>query len=66
MNHQKVLFTIKEASAYTCFAEQTLYDWIYKRRIEYVKISRRVFIKKDTLDNLIESGTVKAREVSHA
>jgi len=66
MNLQKALFTIKEASAYTCFAEQTLYDWIYKRRIEYVKISRRVFIKKETLDNLIESGTIKAREVSHA
>ena len=63
MQIQKALFTIKEASAYTCFAEQTLYDWIYKRRIDYVKISRRVFIKKETLDGLIESGTVNALEV---
>lgn len=68
MNSQspKILFSVQEASQYTGFAVQTFYDWIHRRKIEHVKISRRVFLKKETLDNLIEDNTVKPREVSHA
>ncbi|TCK59931.1 helix-turn-helix domain-containing protein [Seleniivibrio woodruffii] len=61
----KKLLSVAEASQYAGFAEQTFYDWIYRRKIEYVKISRRVFFKKETLDRLIEENTVKPREVSH-
>ncbi|QAR32032.1 DNA-binding protein [Geovibrio thiophilus] len=60
---EKRLFSIQEAAAYTGFSEHTLYDWIYKRKIEHVKISRRVFISRDTLENLITSNTVKARGI---
>ena len=60
---EKRLFSIKEACHYTGFAQQTFYDWIYKRKIDFVKISRRVFIKRETLDALIDSCTVCAMEV---
>lgn len=60
---EKTLYSPEEASTYLGLAKQTLYDWIYKRKIEYVKISRLVFFKKETLDKLIETNTVKTKVV---
>lgn len=61
MEIPKRLFTVQEASKYTGFAVPTFYHWIYIRKIEFVKISRRVFIKKETLDSLIDDHTVVPR-----
>ncbi len=63
METSKKLFSVQEASEYTGFAVATFYYWFYIRKIEYVKISRRVFIKKETLDKLIEDNTVKPKEL---
>ncbi|PLX69964.1 MAG: hypothetical protein C0603_03235 [Denitrovibrio sp.] len=59
----KKLLSIQVASEYTGFATATFYFWINRRKIEHVKISRRVFIRKETLDELIEDSTVKPRSV---
>jgi excisionase family DNA binding protein len=62
---EKRLYSIAEASLYSGFAKKTFYDWIQKRRIDYVKISTRVFIEKNTLDTLIESNKFRALDFCH-
>jgi hypothetical protein len=39
-----------------------LRGWIYRRAIPYVKVGRSVRISDDTIDDIIERGTVPAIE----
>jgi excisionase family DNA binding protein len=39
-----------------------LRSWIYKRKIAYTKIGRAVRISDDTIQRIIDRGTVPARE----
>lgn len=55
------LLTIDEASAYMGLAKATLYEWVSKRKIEYVKIGRLVKFETRTLERWITAHTVKAR-----
>jgi excisionase family DNA binding protein len=42
----------------------TVRDWIYQRKIPFVKLGRAVRISEDTIRLLIERGTVPARRNS--
>lgn len=55
------LLTLGEASAYMGLSRLTLYEWVSKRKIEYIKIGRLVKFSQRTLDSWIDSHTVKAR-----
>lgn len=61
---QRRLLRIKEAVEYVngTIAAATFRQWIWRRRIEHVRIGRSVCIPADVLDRLIEEGTVPARE----
>ena len=41
---------------------KTLRGWIYRRTIPYVKVGRAVRIADETIDQIIERGTVPALE----
>jgi excisionase family DNA binding protein len=49
--------SVAQTAAELNFAEATIRSWILYRRIEYVKIGRRVFIPQKSIDDLIEAGT---------
>lgn len=41
-------------------SEATVRSWILYRRIEVIKVGRRVLIRPETLDDLIRAGTIPA------
>jgi excisionase family DNA binding protein len=54
------LLTVSQAAARLGLKTSTLRSWIYRREIEYVKISRSVRLREDTIDEIIEAGTIPA------
>ena len=60
------LLTIAEASAALRLQASTLRAWILKRRIPYVKLGSRVFIRQSDCDALIAASIVPAREDRNA
>jgi len=61
--HRK-LFRIRQAREYLdrTIAEKTLRDWVWRRKIESVRVGRAVCIPQDALDKIIQRGTVPAIE----
>lgn len=57
------LLTINECSALTRLRPSTLRDWILKKRLTYVKLGWRVFIRRSDIDALILAGVVTATNV---
>ena len=55
------LLTIPEAADRLGLKPATIRFWIWTRRIEHVKIGRAVRLNEDTVQGLIERGTVPAR-----
>lgn len=55
------LSTISEASDLLRLRQSTIRKWILEKRIPYVKLGRRVFIRKTDIDALIVSSLVPAR-----
>jgi excisionase family DNA binding protein len=53
------LLTPDEAAAYLGISKLTMYEWISKRKIEYVKVGRLVKFRERTLEQWIEKHTVK-------
>jgi excisionase family DNA binding protein len=41
-------------------SEATVRSWILYRRIEFVRVGRRVLIRPETLEKLIQAGTIPA------
>ena len=54
------LLTIPEASALLRFKESTLRSWVFQRKINYLKISNRVFIRRSDIEALIVASVVPA------
>ena len=44
---EKRYLNVKEVSAYTGFAVQTIYDWVHQRKIPFVKKGRLRFDKHE-------------------
>ena len=55
------LLTIPQASERLSLKPATVRFWIWTRKIEHVKVGRSVRLREDTIDNLIQRGTVPAR-----
>lgn len=55
------LYPIPEAAQMLGIQPATLRDWVYRRRIEYVKLGRSVRVGDETIQKLIEAGTVPAK-----
>jgi len=56
------LLTVSETAASTGLKESTIRRWILEKRITYVKLGRRVFIRRVDLDALIDSSLVFAKK----
>lgn len=37
-------------------AKQTVYDWIFKRKVPFEKYGRRIYFRKSQIDNWLASG----------
>ncbi len=57
----KRLLTVTETAAYLGLSKLTIYDWVSKRKIQYVKVGRLVKFDLNTLDKWIDQNTVKPR-----
>jgi excisionase family DNA binding protein len=60
---ESALLTVAEAGALLRLKPSTIRAWILRRKIPYVKFSRRVFIRKADAEALIERSVVPAREL---
>ncbi len=54
--------TVKEAAAYLRLSPFTLRGWISQKKIPHIKLSRRVFLRKDDLDKLLDGAFVPASD----
>ncbi len=55
------LLKIKESADQLNVSDRTMWDWVYQRKVESVRIGRSVRIKQSSLDKLIEQGTTPAK-----
>lgn len=55
------LLSVKEASNQLGLSERTVWDWIYQRKIEIVRLGRCVRVRQTVIDEFIQRGTVPAR-----
>lgn len=71
MTNEQRYLTIKEAAEYLRLAPTTLYHWIKKGKLSYIKIGERKGKKRDTravrldrlyLDRLMKSRVVEATQ----
>jgi excisionase family DNA binding protein len=46
-------FTVKECSALSGLPEKTIYTWIRRKQVKFVKLKWRVMIDRTTLDQMI-------------
>jgi excisionase family DNA binding protein len=56
------LIDLVEAGKILGMAPKTLRTWIHLRKISYVLIGREYRIKQQTIEEIIDRGTVPARE----
>jgi excisionase family DNA binding protein len=56
------LRSVSEVAAELGISEATVRSWILYRRIDVVKVGRRVLIKPETLERLIQAGTIPAEK----
>jgi hypothetical protein len=56
-----VLLDVKQAEQKYGLKAVTWRRWIYQRKVEIVRLGRRVFIKEDSIRRLIEENTTSAR-----
>lgn len=64
MKYETQLLDISETAELLRLKESTIRSWILKRRIPFVRLGRRVFVRRAECERLIEQNTVKA-EVAH-
>ena len=64
-NTESGLLTILEAAGILRLKPSTLRAWILKRRVPFVKLGGRVFLRRSDIFALIESSIVPAQEASH-
>lgn len=55
------LLNLTDAAAYLGVQPATLYEWVSKRKIEYVKMGRLLKFDRRQLDRFIAQHTVKVR-----
>jgi len=55
------LLTLKETSERLGLKLSTMRFWVWQQRIETVRVGRAVRIREDTVNRIIEQGTIPAR-----
>lgn len=58
---ESALLDVKQAEQKYGLKAVTWRLWIYQRRVDVVRLGRRVFIKEDSIRRLIENNTISAR-----
>jgi excisionase family DNA binding protein len=56
------LLDVEEAAAFLHVKSATVRSWILKSQIPFVKLGRRVFLRRKNLEELIASSVVPARQ----
>jgi excisionase family DNA binding protein len=56
------LLDVEEAANFCHVKTATVRDWILKGKIAYVKLGRRVFLRREVLEELIAASVVPARQ----
>ena len=56
------LRSLPEAAERLGVSIKTMRGWVYRRTISYVKVGRSVRIADETIDKIIERGTIPALE----
>jgi excisionase family DNA binding protein len=59
------LLTVNEAADLLRLRPSTVRAWTHHRRIPYVKFSRRVFLRRSDVEQLIKNGLVPARRIGN-
>lgn len=61
MRHANLL-TVEEFAAVIGWKPSTVYQKVWRREVDFVRIGRSIRFKPETADKLIETGTVPAQE----
>ena len=56
------LLTVKQAAEQLGLSARTVWAWIYQRKLGVVRLGRAVRISDETIQKIIERGTVPAIE----
>jgi excisionase family DNA binding protein len=62
MNERKRMITAEELSEATGWSIRTIYQKVWRREIEHIKMGRSLRFRAELVDELIERGTVPALE----
>lgn len=60
-NERRELMSVEECATYTRLSKWTIYTFVCKRRIPYIKLGRRTLFDRAEIDRWIQS---KCRKVS--
>jgi excisionase family DNA binding protein len=55
------LFDVEEGAVYVHVKTATIRDWVFKKKIPFVKMGRRVLLRRQDLDKLIADSVVPAQ-----
>jgi excisionase family DNA binding protein len=55
------LLSVKEGAEFTHLEQSTMRSWILQKKIPYVKLGRRVFLRRGDLEALIVASMVPAK-----
>ena len=65
MKYEPQLLDISETAELLRLKESTIRSWILKRKIPFVRLGRRVFVRRADCDRLIEQSIVAPAEAAH-
>ena len=60
MNDEKQLMTVSEAAQFLRLQPTTIRAWLLRRKLTYLKVGGRVFIRKSDLLDLLDESIVLA------
>ncbi len=56
------LLSLKEGAMELKLSIHTLRSWVYQKRIPFVRLGRRVLLRRQDLETLVSKNVVEARE----
>jgi excisionase family DNA binding protein len=63
-NERRELLTVEECATYTRLSRWTIYTFVCKHRIPYIKLGRRTLFDRAEIDRWIQSKSKKVSAVS--
>jgi len=58
MEKQHEILTVEEVAEKLRMKEPTIRDWIYSKKIPVLRIGRRVFIRRETVERILQDGLI--------